>query len=262
MIRVPCLFVSALVALCCAASLSAAPVIHMIGDSTMADKPRLELPERGWGQLFRTIVREPAKVVNHAANGRSTRSFIHEGRWRKVVGSLKTGDWVVIQFGHNDEKVDKPGVGAEARGLYQDNLRKFVRESVSHGAHPVLATSVARRRWNEQGELVPTHGEYPEVVRMVAREEDVPLVDMERLTNELERSMGVEGSKKLHLWFAPGEHPKLPKGLEDDTHYSEFGALRVAKLFAAECQRLHIGIADWVDGASLGEKQEIRPLTR
>lgn len=222
----------------------------MIGDSTMADKPRLEHPERGWGQLFKTLVRAPATVVNHAANGRSTRSFIHEGRWKKVADSLKAGDWVVIQFGHNDEKVDKPNVGAEARGLYQENLRKFVRESISHGAHPVLATPVARRRWNERGELVPTHGEYPAVVRELAREEGVPMVDMEKLTSELERAAGVEGSKKLHLWFAPGEHPALPKGLQDDTHYSEDGALKVAKLFASECRRLRIGIADWVDGSS------------
>lgn len=234
-------------ALLAAGQLAASPVIHMIGDSTMADKARLDLPERGWGQLFKTLVREPAKVENHAANGRSSRSFLREGRWKKVVEMLHAGDWVVIQFGHNDEKVDKPDVGAEAHGLYRENLRLYVREAVSHGARPVLVTPVARRRWDENGRLVPTHGDYPDVVRKVAREEGVPMVDLEALTEKLERSLGVEGSKALHLWFAPGVHPGLPEGLRDDTHYSEAGALRVAKLFAAECRRLEIGIERWID---------------
>ena len=96
------------------------PTIHLVGDSTMADKPKLELPERGWGQLFRERVLPTARVENHAVNGRSTKSFIDEGRWQKVVDALKPGDWVIIQFGHNDEKSADPTRFTEAHVAYRD----------------------------------------------------------------------------------------------------------------------------------------------
>ncbi len=245
----PCLLLLALSAV----PALAAPTIYLIGDSTMADKPSLEHPERGWGQLFRELVREPARVENHAVNGRSTKSFIDEGRWTPIADKLRPGDWVIIQFGHNDEKEDKPKVYADPRGAYRRNLTHFVRASISHGARPVLATPVVRRRWNEAGEMFPTHGEYPDVVREVARAEGVPLVDLLELTRELERSLGPEGSKDLHLWFEPGEHPALPEGIRDDTHYSEEGARRVARLAAAEMHRLNLGIAGWIDWSSFDD---------
>lgn len=225
---------------------TAAPTIYLIGDSTMADKARADHPERGWGQLFRTLVKEPAKVENHARNGRSTKSFIDENRWTPIVDRLRVGDWVIIQFGHNDEKADKPEVYADPHRAYRDNLIRFVRESISHGAQPVLATSVVRRKW-ENAKLVPTHGDYPEVARQVAREEGIPLIDMESLTHDLETAYGEEGSKKLHLWFEPGEIEAAPKGIRDDTHYSEEGALKVAQLAAAEMHLLHLDIARWID---------------
>ena len=145
----------------------AAPTLHLIGDSTMADKPKEPAnPETGWGQALPALLKpEAGRVVNYAMNGRSTKSFIDEGRWTKVVAALQPGDFVIIQFGHNDEKADKPAVYAAPRGAYQDNLRRFVREARAHGATPLLATPVARRRWNERGELVDTHGDYPAALR-------------------------------------------------------------------------------------------------
>jgi lysophospholipase L1-like esterase len=220
--------------------------IHLVGDSTMADKPKLELPERGWGQLFREFVKPSAKVHNHAVNGRSTKSFIDEGRWQRVVDELKTGDWVIIQFGHNDEKSEDSTRYTKPDGEYRANLERFIRETRARGGDPILATSVVRRRWSEDGKLVDTHGEYPGVVRKVAEEQKVPLLDMQQLTAELEESHGVEGSKKLHLWFAPGEHPGLPKGLQDDTHYSELGARAVANLAAKEIIQQKMPLAEHV----------------
>jgi lysophospholipase L1-like esterase len=225
-------------------SLSAEPTIHFVGDSTMADKPKLELPERGWGQLFREFVKPTAKVENHAVNGRSTKSFIDEGRWQKVVDALQPGDWVMIQFGHNDEKSEDPTRYTRPDVEYRQNLERFVSETRAGGGHPILATSVVRRRWSEDGKLVDTHGEYPNIVRKVAEEQKVPLLDMQKLTAELEEAHGVEGSKKLHLWFAPGEHPLLKKGLQDDTHYSEYGARAVANLAAKEIIRQKLPLAE------------------
>lgn len=225
----------------------AAPTLYLVGDSTMADKKNLEFPERGWGQLLPEIVRPPARVSNHAQNGRSTKSFIDEGRWDAVAAALQADDWVIIQFGHNDQKETKPAVHAPARGAYRDNLLRFISETRARGAHPVLATSVARRRWDEAGEkLVPTHGDYPDVVRAVAAETGVPLLDLEPLTTTLEESYGVEGSKRLHLWFRAGERPSITKDLQDDTHYSELGARRVAALAASEIKRLGLPLAAWL----------------
>lgn len=248
MIRILWLVGFGLVLLCvCATELHASdsrPTIHLVGDSTMADKPKLDLPERGWGQLFRDRVLPTARVENHAVNGRSTKSFIDEGRWQKVADGLNPGDWVIIQFGHNDEKSADPTRYTEPRGSYRDNLLRFVREAKGRGAHPILATPVARRKWSPAGKLIDTHGEYPDVVREVATEEKVPLLDMQKSTAALETRHGIEGSQKLHLWFALGEHPQLPQGLQDDTHYSELGARLVADLAIKETESLKLPLAD------------------
>ncbi len=222
------------------------PVIFIAGDSTAADKPRLTHPERGWGQALRDLAQPGWHVDNRALNGRSSKSFIDEGHWQALIDDLKAGDWVIIQFGHNDEKVNSPERYTDPApgGSYRANLTRFVRDVNSRGGHPVLATSVARRKWNEAGtDLVPTHGDYPAAVRAVAEAEGVPLLELEERTAELERSFGVEGSKDLHLWFAAGTLPTRPEGLSDNTHYSALGARQVATLVVNEIKRLELPIA-------------------
>jgi len=217
-----------------------AVTLFLAGDSTMADKPRLELPERGWGQLFRELVEPPLKLENRAVNGRSTKSFRDEGLWSDLLESLSPGDWVVIQFGHNDSKAVDPSRYTEPDGEYRLNLQRFVRETRTRGGHPILATPVVRRRWDENGAFYDTHGDYPRVVREVAADEGVPLLEMEDLTRALVQRFGEEGSRSLYLHFAAGEHPQLPEGLDDDTHFSESGARLVAELAAREMVRLHL----------------------
>jgi len=221
---------------------AAGPTLFLVGDSTMADKPNLALPERGWGQLLRELVRPPLRLDNRAINGRSTKSFRDQGHWNAVLESLSPGDWVVIQFGHNDEKAKDPARFTDPDGEYRANLQRFVRETRSRGGHPVLATSVVRRRFDEAGAFYDTHGEYPRVVREVAAAEGVPLLEMEDVTRTLERRFGPEGSRSLHLHFAAGAHPQLPDGLHDDTHYSELGARLVAELAVREMARVHLPI--------------------
>lgn len=227
---------------------SDAPRVHLAGDSTMADKPiDPPNPEHGWGQLFPRYFREPAMIVNHAQNGRSTKSFIAEGRWQTLVDALRPGDWAIIQFGHNDQKVEDPARYAGPDGGFRENLRRFVQEVRAKGATPILAPPVARRRWNEAGDqLVDTHGAYPDAVRAVAKELDVPLLELNRLTTELEQGHGVEGSKRLHLWIPAGVYERKPDGYQDDTHYSAYGADRVAALAVQEILRLGLPLAKWL----------------
>ncbi|MBQ6246309.1 MAG: hypothetical protein IJK04_05555, partial [Kiritimatiellae bacterium] len=127
--------------------------IHLMGDSTMAEKDLSNgNPERGWGMMFQNFLDDQVKVVNYAQNGRSTKSFIDRGLWDQVKANLKPGDWVFIEFGHNDAKQDDPERYAPAFGAYQDNLRTFVRTALDAGCKPVLLTPVARR-WFKEGKL-------------------------------------------------------------------------------------------------------------
>ncbi|HEY4302212.1 MAG TPA: pectinesterase family protein [Candidatus Didemnitutus sp.] len=222
---------------------AAAPAVHLVGDSTMADKAALDYPERGWGQLLRDSVRPPWVVINHAVNGRSTKSFRTLGHWDEMLAQLHPGDWVVIEFGHNDEKKDDPARFADAASDYPANLRAYVREVRAHGANPVLATPVVRRHFEADGTLADTHGAYPAAMRRVATEENVPLLDLEKVTRELVSTLGPAESKPLYVSLAPGVDPRFPQGKEDNTHFTTAGARRVADLAIAEMKRLDLPIA-------------------
>ncbi|MGG5485526.1 rhamnogalacturonan acetylesterase [Gaetbulibacter sp. PBL-D1] len=205
--------------------------IYSIGDSTMSNKPNPEdNPERGWCQMLTQFLNDNVTLENHAVNGRSTRSFIDEKRWDSVYVKLKKGDYVFIQFGHNDQKKNAPKRFTNPFTAYRNNLIKFIEDTRAKDANPILFTSIVRRNFNEDSTLVDTHGVYPLVVRMVAQEYNVPLVDLQYLTEQLEELYGVEASKKLHLHYAPNEIPYYPEGKEDNTHLSVLGATEVAKL--------------------------------
>ncbi len=214
--------------------------VYMIGDSTMADKPLEGNPERGWGQAFPLFFDSGVAVSNHAMNGRSTRSFIAEGRWAAIASRLKPGDYVFIQFGHNDEKQEDPARYAGAQSAFPENLARFVAEARDKGAIPVLLTPVVRRRFDKDGNFYDTHGAYPEAVRQVARERKVALIDLHALTQKLVAGLGDEGSKKLFLWIPPGRFMACPDGRQDDTHFSEFGATEVARLAVEGIRRQEI----------------------
>jgi PelA/Pel-15E family pectate lyase len=222
----------------------AGPTIHLVGDSTMANKRDPDYPERGWGQAFRAFVPPPQRLVNHAVNGRSTKSFRDSGAWQTVLDQLKSGDWVVIEFGHNDEKMHDPAVFADAATDYPANLKRFVAEVRAQGGNPVLATPVCRRDWAPDGTLRDTHGAYLAAVKQVAAEEKVPLLDLEAVTRRLLVKLGPEDSRKLFLVYAPGENQWFPAGKTDNTHYNEEGARQVAALAAAEMKALKLPFAD------------------
>ncbi|SNR31261.1 Lysophospholipase L1 [Maribacter sedimenticola] len=221
--------------------------IYCIGDSTMADKVNpSENPEHGWAQVLPEFFNEDIKVVNRAVNGRSSKSFISEGRWDAVSKDLLPGDYVFIQFGHNDQKFKDSTRYTNPHTTYRANLKRFVLETRKKGAYPILFSSIVRRNFNEFGTLVDTHGLYPMEVRLLAREMNVPFVDLQYLTERLETSYGVEGSKSLHLHFQKGEHPFYPNGKIDDTHLSKKGAMEVAGLAIAEIKSLGLPLSKFI----------------
>jgi lysophospholipase L1-like esterase len=231
--------------------------IFMIGDSTMANKSLSgENQERGWGQMLPGCVDETVVVDNHAVNGRSSKSFITEGRWAAVVEKIRPGDYVFIQFGHNDEKADSarhtdPGTTFDA------NLRRFVTETRSKGGIPVLFNSIVRRNFPPDGKrktagrldgaggydaegdsLVDTHGAYLDSPRRVAEEMDVPFVDLNRVTRDMVHRYGREGSKRLWMWIPAGRYAFCPKGKVDNTHLRIAGARLVANLAMDEVAKV------------------------
>ena len=239
--------------------------IFIIGDSTAANKDiSHDRKERGWGMALQCFFDDNIRIDNHAVNGRSSLSFINEGRWDTVIARMKPGDYVIIQFGHNDEKAPKDR-HTDPGSTFDYNLAKFVRETREHGGIPVLMNCVVRRNFfvnapeNDDDEklrtttfkdgvkmvegdsLIDTHGLYRVAPRDVARRMNVHFVDANQITHDLEQGLGTEASKKLHMWFLPGEEPSVPKGRQDNTHYNVYGAHVVARLLAdALCEEVPV----------------------
>ncbi len=237
--------------------------IFIIGDSTAAKKDLSKGKlERGWGMALQCYFDDNIVVDNHAVNGRSSLSFINEGRWEKVLEKMQPGDYVIIQFGHNDEKA-QPERHTDPGSTFDYNLAKYVRETREHGGIPVLMNCVVRRNFakitpkNDDDEklrnttfadgakvvegdsLVDTHGLYRVAPRDVARRMNCHFVDANQITHDLEQGLGTEASKKLHMWYLPDTEPTEPKGKQDNTHYNIYGAHVVAKLLAdALCEEI------------------------
>nr|MBP7471903.1 rhamnogalacturonan acetylesterase [Prevotella sp.] len=229
--------------------------IFVIGDSTAAEKSNADTnPERGWAMVLQGFFTENVSIDNHAVNGRSSKSFIDEGRWQKVLDKIVPGDYVIIQFGHNDEK-PKADRHTDPGSTFDDNLRRFVRETRAKGGIPILMNAVVRRNFyskpdgNDDDEklrntvndgdeivnsdtLIDTHGAYIVSPRVVAQQENCIFIDANKITHDIEQSMGVKGSRKLHMWFTPGEIASIPKGRKDNTHYNVYGARIMAGAFA------------------------------
>ena len=217
--------------------------VFLAGDSTMAEKLPEKRPETGWGEFLQSKF-DPGKVriQNHAQNGRSTRTFIGEGRWQALVDQVKPGDYVFIQFGHNDEspeKVDRYTPPAQ----FSANLARFVTDVRAKSGTPVLMTPVMRRRFDDEGQFYDVHGIYPDLTRAVAADLDVALIDMHRKSEALLRRLGPEQTKALFLILAPGENPNYPDGVDDNTHFSPLGAGLMADLAVDGIRELNLDLA-------------------
>ncbi|MFJ2932169.1 rhamnogalacturonan acetylesterase [Streptomyces sp. NPDC087219] len=205
--------------------------LFIAGDSTAAQKYADAAPETGWGMALPFFLHRGVRVANHAVNGRSTKSFLDEGRLDAILAALRPGDLLLIQFGHNDQKVADPTRYTEPWTTYQDNLRVFVEGARSRGALPVFATSVERRRFDVDGTALRTLGAYPAAMREAARESDVPLLDIEALSLALWQRLGPEATTAYFNWTATEQ---------DNTHFNPPGAIEVARLVIAELLRTHV----------------------
>ena len=223
------------------------PTIYGIGDSTMANKIKPdENPERGWGQMLPLFFNDNITIDNRAVNGRSTRSFIAEKRWDVIYKILKPGDYVFIQFGHNDAKEKDSLRYTNPHTAYRHNLIRFVKESREKGATPIIFSSIARRNFNENGVLISTHGDYTMEARLVAQEYNVTFIDLEYYTELLEQSYGPEKSKQLHLHYKAGEIPYYKEDKADDTHLNIKGATEIAKIAIEELEKTKIDLVKYL----------------
>ncbi|MDB4891960.1 MAG: rhgT [Gemmatimonadetes bacterium] len=218
--------------------------VYLAGDSTMAEKAADKRPETGWGEKLGQYFRpENVRIANRAMNGRSTRTFIAEGRWQAITDSLVAGDYVFIQFGHNDESPAKVGSYTPPDD-FKRNLARMVGDVRTKGAFPVLFTPVQRRKFNDAGRLEDSHGDYPGYTRSVAAELKVPLIDMLVSSGEVLASFGADSSTKLFLQLEPGAHPNYPQGVKDNTHFNPLGAELMARLAVDGIRSLKLGLSE------------------
>ena len=219
-------------------------VVYLAGDSTVCDQENL--PYAGWGQALGCFFKKGVSISNHAYSGRSSKSFIEEGRLEQILQTIKEGDYLFIQFGHNDQKDDKRYT--EANTTYKIMLKVYIDEARKRGAVPVLVTPVARRHFDENGKIAGSglHFDYPKAVRELAEKENVFLIDLLQMSSQFYEKLGVEESKKLFVHAKPKELPQFPEGIEDNTHFNMYGAYEIAKLVVEGIKKLDLKLKDYL----------------
>ena len=216
------------------------PVIFVVGDSTSSAYQQSERPRAGWGQALPLLLGPQAAVFDYAWSGASSKSFADAGLLDRVLALMQPGDYLLISFGHNDEKVTDPNRGTLPGTTFKEYLGRYIEGARARGGKPVLVTSVERRRFDSFGNAQDSHGAYPQAVRELAAASGTPLVDLTVSSKELWQQLGPEGTKQHFLHLAPGEHPQYPEGSQDNTHFQAAGALAVARLVARELQSKEI----------------------
>ncbi len=200
--------------------------VYLAGDSTVTDQDRE--PWCSWGQMLPRFLDSTVAVANYAESGETARSFIGEHRWAKVLSVVQKGDYVFLQFGHNDQKDKRPNAGAYT--TYTDTLRGMVADVRAHGAIPVLLTSMNRRTFDFDNRVTNSLGDYPDAVRKLAKDEGVALIDLNAMTKTLYEAWGPEIAKKAFVHYLPNSFPGQDKEIKDDTHFCNYGAYELARL--------------------------------
>lgn len=217
--------------------------IFLAGDSTVVDG--INEPYSAWGQMFPSFFK-PGKVaiVNLAESGETLKAFINRRRFEKLLSMMKPGDYAFVQFGHNDQKQKGKGVGAFT--TYKNDLKYFIDEVKKKGGIPVLMTSVQRRRFNEKGNIVETLGNYPDAVRLTAKEQNTALIDLNATSKVLFETMGVDGSLLAFAHFPLGAYPRKKKAIKDNTHFRPYGAYEVSKLVLQGVRNARLGLVKYI----------------
>ncbi len=221
--------------------LNSVTTLFLAGDSTVTDQD-LE-PWASWGQFFTNYINNKAVVGNYASSGASLPSFKGQKRLEKILSELKKGDYVLIEFGHNDEKIKGEGNGAY--GLYTNLLKEYITKVRAKGGNPVLLTPT-QRRFFENGKLKPTHGDFPNAMRKVAKELNVPLIDLTKLTTDMYESWGDENSRNAFVQYPANTFPGQTEKLEDNTHFNTFGANEIALAIVQEIKNQHLDLVEFL----------------
>jgi len=214
------------------------PTVYLAGDSTVVDQEKE--PWAAWGQMLPSFFYDKIAVANEAESGETIRSFVGEHRLDKIMSTLGSGDYLFMQFAHNDQK---PGRGFVAIPKYQALLRQYIALARGRGAHPVLVTSMSRRSFGRDGKIIPTLGGYPDAMREVAREEKVPLIDLNAMSKTLFDTMGPEGTLKAFVHYPANTFPDQPLALADNTHFNSYGALELAKCVVQAIRDVELPLA-------------------
>lgn len=212
--------------------------IFWAGDSTVKHNRINTYPQTGIGQVFDLYLKEDVEICNYAENGRSTKSFIDEGRLDEINKEIREGDFLLVQFGHNDQK-DEIDRYTEPFGSYQNNLGQFIKVAREHGAYPVLITPLSRRVFDEEG-IISNHShlDYPHAMKELAKELQVPCIDLCEKSRKLISKIGDLNSKRWFMHLKPNEYKNYPEGIEDNTHLKYEGAVVMAGLVAEGLREL------------------------
>lgn len=214
--------------------------VYLAGDSTVSNYSDSLAPRAGWGQVIGERFDKDVVVINEAKPGRSSKSFIEEGRLTRILTHIDQGDYLFIQFGHNDAKIKDPARYTEPYTSYKSYLKQYIDGAKAKNAIPVLVTPVERRRFDESGTAVNSHGSYPEAMKELGKEEDVPVIDLTGKSRALFQELGPEKTKDIILWAEPGKNPNYPDGVRDNVHFQEAGAKVMAGFVVQGIEELNI----------------------
>jgi len=221
------------------------PIIYLAGDSTMQTFDDSWKPEAGWGQMIDRFFTNDVSFINHAIGGRSSKTFLTEGRLDHILKAIRPGDYLIIQFGHNDATISRPERYTTAPE-YKNNLKVYVNGARQHGAEPIVVTPVGRRIFNEEtGTFKVSFPEYVQAMKEVSEELNVPLIDLNALSVEYYDEIGIEATRSVFLHTEPGIYEAFPNGSADDTHFQEYGAIQIAKLVAGAIKQLQLPISQY-----------------
>lgn len=220
--------------------------IFIAGDSTACNYEAARAPRTGWGQVLKTFFNDNVAVQNEAVSGRSSKSFIDEGYLAKILNQIKANDYLLIQFGHNDEKKNDATRYTEPFTTYKSYLTQYINGARAKGAIPVLLTPVNRYKFDANGKVVPTHGDYPKAVLQLGAKLKVPVIDITEKSRILFESLGPEKTFKLFMNLNPGESPNYPNGNKDNTHFTREGATAIAKLVVDGIRENNLPLAKYI----------------
>ncbi len=214
------------------------PTVFLCGNSTVTDQE--SEPWASWGQMIPYFFNDKVAIANYAESGETASGFISLKRLAKLLTQVKKGDYILVEFGHNDQKIKSPGAGAYY--LYSYSLKTFVDEARRHGATPIFVTPTQRRFFDEQGKIRETHGDFPAAMEAVAKREKVGVIDVHQMSRTLFESLGVEGSKQALVHYPANTFPGQTKALADNTHFNPYGAFEIAKCVVEGMKKLNLPI--------------------